>query len=286
MQKTIKNMIIILSVILVCLLIVVVVINSKKQTASNSGIVDEPILPNTKYNGTKQKYECNEFEILNVSTGDLLSTYFNKYKDDIFADLEKAYNTLDEEYRLKKFGSIDNYKTYLQERYQEIALSKIVSYKIGDKNDEYTQYVCIDNNGNYYIFKETAIMQYTVMLDAYTIDLPKFLEKYNNGTAQQKVALNIEKFVQAINDKSYNYAYNCLADSFKNNYFRTQEEFETYVKSNFYESNTITYNSFETQGELYTYSVTITNKETNEQKTKTFIMQLGEGTEFVLSFDR
>lgn len=285
MQKTIKNMIIILSVIVACLLIVVV-INSKKQTASNSGIVDEPILPDTKYNGTKQKYECNEFEILNVSTGDLLSTYFNRYKDDIFADLEKSYNTLDEEYRQKKFGNIDNYRAYLQERYQEIALSKIDSYKISDKNDEYTQYVCIDNNGNYYIFKETAIMQYTVMLDTYTIDLPEFLEKYNNGTEQQKVALNIEKFIQAINDKSYNYAYNCLADSFKNNYFRTQEEFETYVKTNFYEKNSVTCNSFEKQGELYTYSITITNTETNEQKNKTFIMQLGEETEFALSFDR
>ena len=252
----------------------------------NNGIVDEPILPDTRYNGTKQKYECNEFEILNVSTGDLLSTYFNKYKDDIFADLEKAYNTLDEEYRQKKFGSIDNYKTYLQERYQEIALSKIVSYKIYDKNDEYTQYICIDNNGNYYIFNETGIMQYTVMLDAYTIDLPEFLEKYNNGTAQQKVALNIEKFVQAINDKSYNYAYNCLADSFKNNYFKTQEEFETYVKANFFENNSVKYNNFEVQGELYTYSVTITNKVTNEEINKTFIMQLEEGTEFVLSFDR
>mgnify|MGYP003303166667 CR=1 FL=1 len=285
MQKAIKNMIIILSVIVVCLVILLVV-NSKKQNTSNSGIVDEPVIPNTKYNGTKQKYECNEFEILNVATGDLLSTYFNKYKDDIFTNLEKAYNTLDEEYRQKKFGSIDNYKIYLQARYEEIGLSIIDSYKISHKDDEYTQYLCIDNNGNYYIFKETAIMDYSIMLDTYTIDLPEFLEKYNNGSEQQKVALNIEKFVQAINDKSYNYAYNCLADSFKNNYFRTQEEFETYVKSNFYESNSIKYNSFEEQGELYTYSVTITNTETNEQKTKTFIMQLGEGTEFALSFDR
>ena len=92
--------------------------------------------------------------------------------------------------------------------------------------------------------------------------------------------------MRAINDRSYNYAYNCLADSFKNNYFKTQEEFETYVKSNFYESNSVTYNNFEKQGELYTYSVTITNKQTKEQKSKKFIMQLGEGTEFELSFDR
>ena len=129
-------------------------------------------------------------------------------------------------------------------------------------------------------------MEYTLILDTYTIDLPEFLEKYNNSTDQQKVALNIDKFMQAINAKDYKYAYNCLADSFKNNYFKTQEEFENYAKENFYSSNNVEYNEFDTQGDVYTYSVILTDKETSEQKNKTFIVKLEEGTEFVLSFNR
>ena len=129
-------------------------------------------------------------------------------------------------------------------------------------------------------------MNFSIILDTYTIDLPEFTEKYNSANENQKVALNIDKFMTAINAKDYKYAYNCLAGSFKNNYFKTEAEFENYAKANFYESNTVAYNTFETQGDLYTYSVTITDTKTANKKQKTFIMQLGEGTEFVMSFDR
>ena len=57
---------------------------------------------------------------------------------------------------------------------------ELKSYKI-DKNNDYTQYVLIDNLENYYIFRETSVMDYTVILDTYTIDLPEFLEKYENA---------------------------------------------------------------------------------------------------------
>ena len=162
----------------------------------------------------------------------------------------------------------------------------MLSQYLKTKEPDYTQYVCVDQNGNYYIFRETSAMNYTVILDTYTIDLPEFLEKYNTASDQQKVALNIDRFMQAINDKDYKYAYNCLADSFKNNYFKTQAEFESYVKKNFYENSDIKYNEFKTQQDLYTYSVIFTDKKTGEKKNKTFVMQLGEGTKFVLSFNR
>ncbi len=164
--------------------------------------------------------------------------------------------------------------------------SNLVSYMTTTTYEGKTEYICLDQYGNYYIFTENAIMDYTVILDTYTIDLPEFTEKYDNGTEQQKVALNIDKFMQSINAKDYKYAYGCLADSFKNNYFKTQEEFENYARENFYESNTVGYNEFNTQGDVYTYSVILTDKNTGEQKTKTFIMRLGEGTNFEMSFNR
>lgn len=228
--------------------------------------------------------EYNEFTYVAVSNMTKASTIFNNYKQIMSDDIEKAYNVLDEEYRKKNFKSVDEFKKFLNNR-EELKYSILKKFNITEKNN-YTQYSCIDQSGNYYIFKETEIMQYKVMLDTYTIDLPEFKEEYKNFTEEQKIAVNIEKFIKAINEKKYYYAYNCLADSFKNNYFKTQEEFESYVKANFYNNNKIEYVNFEKQGELYTYRVSIKDQKTEKQLKKTFIMQLGKDTEFKLSFDR
>ena len=66
----------------------------------------------------------------------------------------------------------------------------------------------------------------------------------------------------------------------------TKEEFEVYVRENFYESSEIEFNQFNVEGEVYTYSVILKNKKTRQQMNKTFIMKLGEGTQFELSFDK
>lgn len=242
-------------------------------------IVLEKRIENIEANNTNNV----QYEI--ITDFDMSLKYLTHYKINAINNPELEYEYLDKEYKEKKFGNIDNYKNYIEINKEWISNINLESYQV-KKTDESTRYICIDQYGNYYIFTETAVMNYTVVLDTYTIDLPEFTEKYNSATEQQKVALNIDKFMQAINTKDYKYAYNCLAESYRNNYFKTQEEFETYAKENFYESSTIGYNEFDTHGEYYTYSVVLTDKKTGEQKNKTFIMQLNEGTEFVLSFDR
>jgi len=238
-----------------------------------------------EYVAPKMKYGCNEFSIINVSIDNLIQLYFNNYKNLLMEEPEKAYEILDKEYREKRFGSLEAYKMYIAYNQEEISTSKLQNYQI--KQDEnITRYICIDKDGNYYIFNETAVMDYTVILDTYTIDLPEFTDIYYGATDQQKVALNIDKFIKAINDKDYKYAYGCLADSYKNNNFNTLEEFEIYAKQNFYASSRVDYKQFDEQQNLYTYLVILTNEATGEQMSKTFIMQLGEETEFVLSFDK
>lgn len=232
----------------------------------------------------KEKYECNEFEFITVTVEDIITMYFNKYKYALLTDLEQAYNILNKEFREKKFGDFEEYKKYITNNIDGISKSRIEKFQIR-KDENSTRYICIDQNGNYYIFNETAVMEFDIILDTYTLDLPDFIQKYNNATEQEKVALNIEKFIQAINCKDYKYAYNCLADSYKNNYFKTQQEFENYAKQNFYGNYTVEYKEFNPEGDVYTYSVILTDKETGNQINKTFIMQLGEGTEFVLSFN-
>ena len=225
----------------------------------------------------------NVYKLVPISKNSMAERYFNLYTTYLRCDKEASYYLLDKEYREKRFGNVEEYIKYVTENKLENAVMS--KYQVKDY-DDYTQYICMDNTGKYYIFNEKSVMNFSMILDTYTIELPEFTEKYNSANENQKVALNIDKFMTAINAKDYKYAYNCLAGSFKNNYFKTEAEFENYAKANFYESNTVAYNTFETQGDLYTYSVTITDTKTANKKQKTFIMQLGEGTEFVMSFDR
>ena len=223
-----------------------------------------------------------------------------------------AYNELlNDDYKQAIFGSLEEYKKYINRNYDNLTSMDISSIKKEEdfkkeeeyneylrnlkrnrldkysieRNDNYTRYTIMDTLGNLYIFDETEPFNYKVMLDNYTIDFPEFIAKYNGATLQEKVAINIQKFINAIEDKSYYYAYNCLAESFRNNYFKTEQDFENYAKQNIYEQNKIQYKNFEQHGDVYTCSVILTNEKTNEQMTKTFIVKLGSGTNFELSFD-
>lgn len=225
----------------------------------------------------------NIYSLSPISKNSMAERYFDLYSTYLECDKEASYYLLDKEYREKRFGNLQEYVKYVTEN--KLENSVISKYQVKDY-DGYTQYICMDNTGKYYIFNEKSVMNFSIILDTYTIDLPEFTEKYNSANENQKVALNIDKFMTAINAKDYKYAYNCLAGSFKNNYFKTQAEFENYAKANFYENNAVTYNNFEKQGDLCIYSVTIADTKTKNKKQKTFIMQLGEGTQFVMSFDR
>lgn len=237
------------------------------------------------YSNEIKSNDYNKFKFEIITDDAYIADIFSDFKQNMIYNDDEVYKNLDETYREKRFSDVKDFEEYVNNRIREITVMNLSKYQ-KTIYDNYTQYVCLTNKDEYIIINEISPMKYSFILDTYTIDLPEFLEKYNNSTDQQKVALNIDKFMQAINAKDYKYAYNCLADSFKNNYFKTQEEFENYAKENFYSSNNVEYNEFDTQGDVYTYSVILTDKETSEQKNKTFIVKLEEGTEFVLSFNR
>ena len=131
-------------------------------------------------------------------------------------------------------------------------------------------------------------MKYTLILDTYTIDIPEFVERYNKSNPQEKVVLNINKFMLSLNDGDYKYAYSILAESFKEKNFKTLEDFEIYAKSNFFEKNVFSYEKFGNEGDTYyTYEIRITDKQNNSSnpKTKTFIILLEDKTNFKISFN-
>lgn len=231
--------------------------------------------------------ENNKFKLSYATNEELSKDYINLYKRLSLGAPEKMYELLDQEYRNSKFGSLDNFKKYVQDNRKQIVGTRLEKYQV-TRQDDYTQYVCIDQRGKYYIFKETEPMQYTVILDTYTIDLPEFIEKYELASNEDKVLMNVQRFFNAIEDSDYKYAYNKLDNTFKNDNFKTQEEFENYIKQNFFTKNTLSAGTAQKQGDVYLYDLTITDgsETTNRTITKRFAVQLKEGTDFVMSFGK
>ena len=99
--------------------------------------------------------------------------------------------------------------------------------------------------------------------------------------------LNIQKCFEAINNKDYEYVYSKLDETFKTNNFGTIQNFENYIKSHLFEINKISATNGKTQGNLYTYDLEIKDSlgiNTNIIK-KTFVMQLKDKADFVMSFE-
>lgn len=227
----------------------------------------------------------NTFEYKFIEDNAIAMEYFNNYKYTMLYNVDKAYEMLDKTYREKRFGSLEEYKKYVQENYNSLSKCVVSKYQVeevsGAKN-----YVCLDNFENYYVFKQNNISNYTLTLDTYTIESEKFTKEYNSATISTKVQMNIDKFIQMINAKDYKNSYNLLYDGFKNNYFQTEEAYKQYMKSSLFEYNTVTYDKFSNEGETYIYELTVSDKTgaSTETKKLTVIMKLMEGTNFVMSF--
>lgn len=232
-----------------------------------------------------EKNDYNGNIKINATDSYIISQYFSDYKMKMIYDTEEAYNLLDETYRERKYGRLDDFKNYIDNNKQTIEFANISKYQMSEVGDT-TQYVCIDTNGKYYIFMVDSPAKYKVALDTYTIDLPEFIEKYEDNSNVIKAGLNIQKVFDAVNDKDYKYFYNKLDSTFRQNNFPTEESFKDYVEKNF-SNNQLVYDNGKESGDLYIYDVTVSEgTENNKQAVKkTFIVKLLEGTDFVMSFN-
>lgn len=113
-------------------------------------------------------YGVNEYITTYVSDEDMAKIYLNDYIYNMYSNIDKAYNSLDEKYRNEKFGSLESYKNYVDSlNYSTYTLSKY--YK--QEKDGYIIFGVYDQNNNLFIFKTKGVLQYTVYLDDYTIEI-------------------------------------------------------------------------------------------------------------------
>lgn len=230
----------------------------------------------------------NVYTDIKVNDSKVILDYIAKYKREVIYNIEDSYNLIDETYRNLKFGNLEVYKQYVEEHMLSIQNMSVSQYKKIEEDDDTRYILRYQNNDQYFMIKEKSIMNFKIYLDTYTVDTPEFIKKYNEATDQVKQGMNIEKFLNSLNDKDYKYAYKVLDKTFKQNNFPTQDEFEKYIKKNLFDYNFIKYNNYTTNNGLGVYYVTISNTDNSEDdiltRNLTIIMKLKEGTDFVMSF--
>lgn len=252
---------------------------------------EETLLESKNLDSIK-KYSINEndnnyYTSNAYDDGYISNYYFNMYKENLQFNVENIYNSMEKEYREKRFGTLQNYKEYVTKNYKELLKCNLNQY-VTETEDNFTNYICKDQLGNYYIFKETNIGEYTLTLDTYTLKQDKFNEKYKTATNNEKVGMNISEIFQMINAKDYKSAYSVLSSSFKEKNFKNQDSFEQYIRTKLYLYNDINLVNFSDKiSGVFTYYIEVSNKENkNDAKIKmNIIMQLLEDTEYQLSFE-
>lgn len=226
----------------------------------------------------------NKYINVDVTESYIVSQYFSEYRRKMLNNTQEAYLLLEPEYAKSKYGTFQNFKNYVTKNIERIKYSSISKYQV-IRHDGNNEYVCIDDNGKYYIFIEESVEKYKVVLDTYTTNLPDFIEKYDQGNEQVKVGMNIEKVIDAINEKDYEYVYSKLDETFKNSNFGNLTTFSGFIENNFFDNNKADYKEFEDVNGVYKYTLEINDENNSENiKSLTIIMKLLEDRDFVMSF--
>ena len=228
----------------------------------------------------------NKFVIKNISTEELIRKYMSNFKKMLLNHTDIAYeNYLDEDYKKERFGELDNLVDFVNKNREELNGVEPSQYLVEFEDNE-KKYVILDQYQNTYEFYETATMSYKVRLDTYTIISDNFKETYDSSNEEYKVAMNIDKWVQMLNNRDYTHAYEVLDETFKRNNWGSVEAFEQYMRESFPLHYEVEYATYSSEGSTYVQQINLTDitGETEGTISLNIIMQLKDNYEFVMSF--
>lgn len=238
-----------------------------------------------------EENDNNTFLYKNIDREELANTYYTDYLNKMNNNSQTAYNLLDSKYKAIRFNTLADFQDYISEVIKVDFPRRISTCKI-NKYDDYTEYICQDNYGNIFIFRATGVMKYTAILDTYTVPIKSYDEEYNNSENAKKAQLCLNRFFEALNNKDYENAYNYLNATYRDNNFKTVEEFKNYVQSNWFEYNRFTYSNIQTDEQNYMLSGSISDILTygsysEKHVQKTFVVKLGTSIrDFQVSFNK
>lgn len=241
-----------------------------------------------------KKNENNTFSDEQISYEYVSKAYFNAYKRMCLSNPTLAYKYLDSEYKQKRFSSIDKYKEYVEKNKKELNIITLKEYLVNNQ-DDYTEYVCKDQYENLYIFKEKSINNFSILLDTYTITSNKFTTEYQNATTQKKVMLNVDKWMQMLNNRDYEAAFNVLDETFRNNNFNGDvNKFEAFMREKYPGHYDVSYINYSEQaGGICTQGLALNeigtsnnNNTISKEQMLTIIIKLKDDMNFTMSFTK
>ena len=110
-------------------------------------------------------------------------------------------------------------------------------------------------------------------------------ELIGNQTEMTRIKNYINRFFTAIQNGSYQEAYNMLFESFKNNYFKTIEEFTQYAKNKYPKNIVLNYTNTDKQGSIYILTIDIIDGLENSNKIEQrVVIEEDELNDFHISF--
>lgn len=225
----------------------------------------------------------NVIRVQNITDKFLCQEYFMIQKRLMLANPKLSYSYIDEDYRNARFGSLENYLKYVAENKEHISKMALRGYEV-ERMGSNTKCLCKDQYENYYIFNVKEVLNYKILLDIYTVEQDTAKTAYAEYTDRQKIAYNVNKWVQMINNKDYQGAYDVLNENFKNNNWISVNDFEAYIKQNYPSYYQIEYTDYEESGENAIQTIILKDFDNIEQdKSLKIVMKLKDEMNFEMA---
>lgn len=128
-------------------------------------------------------------------------------------------------------------------------------------------------------------VEVTTQNDGQTSD--DILDKLKDMSERERMEFYFSKFMDYIENGKYQEAYNLLYPEFKDNYFKTLDDFEKYVNKTYPEFVSFSYNDIERQGYIYVLTITVINPDLSKseaKKSQRIVIKENDFNNFVLSF--
>lgn len=154
-----NNLVVYVALIVIMLGICVVSIVS--ANINNRYVPNEELDDTYNFNEPKK---ANEYTVVNVSKGDVLKIYFNKFIETMMNSTRESYYMLNKEYREKKFKTYADYEEYVNKiTKNKTEYPEYLGYKKVNEVDDL--YLILDKNRNEYYFDVSGIMNFEVYFD-------------------------------------------------------------------------------------------------------------------------
>lgn len=117
------------------------------------------------------------------------------------------------------------------------------------------------------------------------IDNMKVSELAGKGE-RDRMEYYVKSFIEAVENREYEVAYDMLYEDFKNNYFPTLNDFEVYAKNTFPTLCSIENTNIERNGDVYVLWVNLSDALAGRESTieMNFVVQENDLNDFVMSF--